>query len=341
MDREVSGLCVSGWRPKEIVPVSLDLARRARRVDIVWPNAPDSETPWSKIEDDLAAEKQVLCIVNLKRHALRLFRSLEEKGVGDLFHLSTSMCPKHREVVLSEIRSRLDSGQPCHLISTQCVEAGVDLDFPVVYRAWGPLEAIIQAAGRCNRNGRARSGSVRVFVPEQEEGKRGRYPDGAYQQAADVLAQMLRYRGAERLNPFLPEIIDEYYKTVFKLMGPSEESDVVNAILGRNFVEVNQKYRLIDGDTVNVLVPYDLDIWRDLKEEVQTSFLSRSWMARARPYTVNLFRPRNDDLVAHYLDPIPVNWKQKSEEWFVYVGEGHYYHDVGLVPPEADACWMV
>ena len=251
------------------------------------------------------------------------------------------MCPKHRESVLREIRVRLESGQPCRLVSTQCVEAGVDLDFPVVYRAWGPLEAIIQAAGRCNRNGRVQSGSVRVFVPEREDGEQIRYPDGAYRQAADVLAQMYRHRGAEKLDPFLPEVIEEYYRTVFKLMGSAEESEVVNAIRERNFVEVNRKYRLIEGDTVNVLVPYDLDVWRALRDEVQASFLSRSWMARARPYTVNLFRPRNDALVARYLDPVPVNWKQKSEEWFVYIGEGHYNKDVGLAPPENEVCWMV
>ncbi|MDD5307789.1 MAG: CRISPR-associated helicase Cas3' [Deltaproteobacteria bacterium] len=340
MDRDVRKLCMPGWRPTEIVPAGLALARRARRVDVVWPDAPDDETPWSRLVDDLAAENQILCVVNLKRHAVRVFQSLAEKGVRELFHLSTSMCPKHRETVLANVRAHLLAGQPCRLVSTQCVEAGVDLDFPVVFRAWGPLEAIVQAAGRCNRNGRAKAGTVRVFVPETEEGRRSQYPDGAYQQAADVLAQMLRQHGAERFDLHDPEIIHEYYRAVFRLMGSSDESELMNSILERNFVEVDRNYRIIDGDTINVLVPYDRDVWQTLKDEVQTTFLSRPWMTRARPYTVSLFRPRGDAPVAHYLDPVPVNWKQKSDEWFVYVGEGHYDRDLGLVPPEADGCWM-
>lgn len=341
MDEDVRRLCTAGWKPAEIVPKSLDLARRARRVEVAWPEAPDTVTPWSKVVEDLGAENQALCIVNLKRHAVRLFRSLSVRGIDGLFHLSTSMCPKHREVVLDEVRSRLAAARPCRLISTQCVEAGVDIDFPVVYRAWGPLEAIVQAAGRCNRNGRATSGKVRVFVPEFEEGRRGRYPDRAYQQAADVLAQMLRSRKGGALDPHDPEVNREYYGAVFKLMESADESEIVAAIRDRDFVEVDRKYRLIDGDTVNVLVPYDRNVWRALKEEAQATFLTRSWMARARPYTVSLFRPRGDAPVAHYLDPVPVNRKQKSDEWFVYVGEEHYDRDLGLVPPEIDACWMV
>src|SRR5208283_1238333 len=93
--------------------------------------------------DDLAAEiaqlPRVLCIVNLKRHAVRLATKLGELGVKGLLHLSTNLCPAHREKVLRRIDARLVRDEPICLIATQCVEAGVDLDFPAVYRALAPL----------------------------------------------------------------------------------------------------------------------------------------------------------------------------------------------------------
>ena len=104
------------------------------------------------------------------------------RGTPGLAHLSTNLCPAHREQVLAAVRGRLDRGEPCTLVATQCVEAGVDIDFPLVYRALGPLESIAQAAGRCNRNGRlGHLGEVEVFRPEDD-----RYPPGGYTQAAHV-----------------------------------------------------------------------------------------------------------------------------------------------------------
>lgn len=117
----------------------------------------------------LRAEPQVLCIVNSRRHAAELFRTL---GDPDAFHLSASMCAAHRSDALDQIRSGLQSGRavPCRVVSTQVIEAGVDVDFPAVYRAAAGLDAIAQAAGRCNREGRLadeqgrpRPGRVAVF----------------------------------------------------------------------------------------------------------------------------------------------------------------------------------
>lgn len=352
MDKDVRKLCVAGWSPAEIVPEDLDLAERARRVEVHWPEKSDETTPWSKISTELAEQRQVLCIVNLKRHAVSLFKTLADREAKGLFHLSTSMCPKHRETVIGEVRRRIESRvandecRPCRLVSTQCIEAGVDIDFPVVFRAWGPLEAIVQAAGRCNRNGKDASGEVRVFIPETENGRRrSMYPDGTYQQAADVLSQMLRKYGPRKLDIHDPDMIAEYYRAVFKLMDSVESSDVVTAILNRDFVEVDRKYRLIDNDSINVLVPYDKNKWRSLKDEVMNTGLTRSWIARARPYTVSLFRPGSKDDVIRYLDPVPIRGKKKSgersEEWFVYTEEDHYRHDIGLLPPVDDEILMV
>ena len=108
---------------------------------------------WAEVAEEMASYEQSLCIVNLKRHALELFSELKELCDINLFHLSTNMCPAHRNKILDDVRKCLKDGSPCRLVATQCVEAGVDIDFPVVFRSWGPLDSLSQAAGRCNRNG--------------------------------------------------------------------------------------------------------------------------------------------------------------------------------------------
>ena len=131
--------------------------------------------------------------MNLKRHALRLLDELTHLGTDALFHLSTNMCPAHRQAKLSEIRHRLDTGKPCRLVSTQCIEAGVDVDFPFVLRALAPLDAVAQAAGRCNRNGKTVTAVMQVFVPEDED-----FPDAAYRRGCSRYKKSPRSVGPRR-----------------------------------------------------------------------------------------------------------------------------------------------
>ena len=112
----------------------------------------------------LAHERAALCIVNTRRHARELFGRLETEG--DAVHLSAAMTPAHRSEILQEVRRRLMEGSGCRVISTQLVEAGVDLDFPVVYRSLAGLDSLVQAAGRCNRNGRMVRGITYLFRSE-------------------------------------------------------------------------------------------------------------------------------------------------------------------------------
>ena len=157
---------MSGWQPLEIVPDHPALFASLKRVQVTWPADGERRT-WDDLAEEIQGTDQVLVVVNLKRHALALMEALGD--TPDVVHLSTNLCPEHRRAVLDRVRASLHGGQPCRLISTQCVEAGVDLDFPRVYRALAPLEAIAQAAGRCNREGRqnaqGRLGEVIVFEP--------------------------------------------------------------------------------------------------------------------------------------------------------------------------------
>ncbi len=342
LDGAVRKFCASGWEPREIVPEGLQLFERARRTQVRWPRSGEPPTTWSDLATELAAEPQALCIVNLKRHAWALLDALEADRPDDLFHLSTSMCPAHRRGVLGKVRQRLKAGERCRLISTQCVEAGVDVDFPVVYRAWAPLEAIAQAAGRCNREGRREVGEVRVFRPEAQLGRL--YPDSAYEQAAQVTDTLLRQRGPEDLDLSMPALFDQYYARLYTLQDPkgydyhTTRDELIRAIYERDFPEVAQNYRLITQDAINVLVPYDPKAFAALAREVRQTGLTYEWILRARAHAVGLFRPRAEQFVITHLEPARLPRNQgDSEDWFVYLTSDHYDERRGLMPPQADS----
>ncbi len=340
LDERIKPLAVTGWSPREIVPRTLDLFERARRIEVLW--EVDVPRSWESIADDLVGAGTALCIVNLKRHALRLASFLLERRVPGLFHLSTNLCPAHREKVLSEVRQRLDDKLPCLLISTQCVEAGVDVDFPLVLRAFGPLDAIAQAAGRCNRNGLLPGrGTVRVFLPEDEQ-----YPPGGYQQAADVTRMLLKERGPQGMDLQSPELFDRYYRTLYDLTGISvgdqgKAKELLDSIGRWGFPDTAALYRLIDQDAVNVLVPYAADVFAGLAAELKRAGkLTTAWVRRARPHTVNLYRPKENDPIRHYLQPAPLGRKgEESKDWFVLLKKSLYDRDLGLTGVSEDA-WI-
>lgn len=138
-----------------------------------------------QLAEEICARKQSLCIVNTVGHARKLFEHIGE-GKGH-YHLSARMCPAHRRAKLCEIRERLNREQSCHLISTQVVEAGVDIDFPVVYRSLAGLDSIAQAAGRCNRNNKIQEGGS-VFIFRSEHPRADSYFRDTAQCAAQVMA---------------------------------------------------------------------------------------------------------------------------------------------------------
>ncbi len=188
LDNAVKKAHAPSWQPHEIVSNSADLFTPMKRVDVTW-SSPDEAMKWDTLAEQLAESPQALCIVNLKRHAKTLWEKLND---ANTLHLSTNLCAAHRQDVLATVRTLLLANEPVRLIATQCVEAGVDVDFPFVMRAWGPLDAIIQAAGRCNREGRcAGFGELQVFLPEDEA-----YPPGGYEQAAQVTKMLFRECGA-------------------------------------------------------------------------------------------------------------------------------------------------
>lgn len=132
-----------------------------KRVEITLPEDFSTSVDWPELAEEVSEHRQALTIVNTRAHARELYAHLPP----DTHHLSASMCGQHRAHVLAEIKAKLQCQKPVRVVSTQLVEAGVDLDFPVVFRALAGLDSIAQAAGRCNREGGLGKGQVKVFVP--------------------------------------------------------------------------------------------------------------------------------------------------------------------------------
>lgn len=198
--RDSFGIGIDINSVREIIPDPVSLYKTLERV-VVEDVGP---LPDESLVDRLRIYDRVLCVVNTRSHARELFDQLSgEEGV---FHLSAQMCPAHRSSVLQEIRDRLESGNPCRLISTQLIEAGVDIDFPVVFRSMAGLDSIAQAAGRCNRNGKL-ADHGRLFVFSSEHAARERF----ISETANVAAQVLPLHD----NPLDLDTIEHYFRLYY------------------------------------------------------------------------------------------------------------------------------
>ncbi|BFU90901.1 MAG: CRISPR-associated helicase/endonuclease Cas3 [Nitrospira sp.] len=337
LNEAVKKHAVSGWQPIEAVPEHPALFAALERVVVRWPEAGEKRS-WSQLADELRDVDQVLVVVNLKRHALTLLNELT--GTESVFHLSTNLCAEHRRAVLHRVRKRLKYGKTCRLISTQCVEAGVDLDFPLVYRALAPLEAVAQAAGRCNREGRMKKmGQVVVFEPDEVESWRRRYPTHTYYQAAEVTRTLLvLQRGALDIND--PALFRDYYRRLYDLNNPDSQNQTLNdAIMALDFAEIARCYRLIDQSAIQVLVPW-ADRWEEfdtLRIEAEREGISAGWMRRAQGLAVSVYRT-NDGPPAWAI-PAKLRRGGVSDEWFIL--EGDFYDDtLGLNPPKGEQVFI-
>ena len=281
LDNAVKKFVPEGWCPSEVAPDHARLYDALRRYEVQWPGNGETKN-WSTLAEEIQGEEQVLCVVNLKSHTAEILGKI--KGTDTVSHLSTNLCAYHRRVVLDEVRARLKNGDPCRLISTQCVEAGVDVDFPVTYRAMAPLEAIAQAAGRCNREGRLitetgkrRMGEVRVFEPSLEGNWRKLYPTFTYYQATKVTETMLIMAGGTGLDLNDPAVFRDYYHRLYDLSKPeAKNQELTDALSAVDFVRVAQEYRLIDRTTIQVLVPYmpKIDLFEELRQEQDVAGIS-------------------------------------------------------------------
>jgi len=245
----------------------------------------------AELAEKLLVENQsLLCIVNRKADARELAEMLP---ADQTIHLSTNMCAAHRLDVLAEIRRRLLDSERLLVISTSLVEAGVDLDFPVVYRALAGLDSIAQAAGRCNREGKLDVGRTVVFMPEHQ-------PDYV-KSAASISTDFLKPEKLDRI--FLPDTFRTYFNEYFFMKG----TDALDAFGIRNllppkaeeicFQTAAEKFRLIDdGWQVGLIVPFG-DAPKFVDQLVAGFGGEKSLFRKLQRFTVNVSRRTLDTLL--------------------------------------------
>ncbi|KAA3628873.1 MAG: CRISPR-associated endonuclease Cas3'' [Proteobacteria bacterium] len=275
---------------REIITDPDTLYRDLKRVEVNLPSDLNTPAAWEVLAREMAAHDSVLAIVNTRKHARELHRFM----LPGTLHLSALMCGAHRSAVIDDIKASLKTGAPTRVVSTQLVEAGVDLDFPVVYRALAGLDSIAQAAGRCNREGwlnaEGRMGVVKVFVPPQPA------PLGMLRTGEDACKSVLHGYSGDVLDRALFSRYFErlYHDCELDAEGIGKLLEVDGGKLAVNFRTAAERFRLIkDGDTVPVLVLYR---GRDGKDGTIDTLIGtlhkegpQRWLMRKlQRYTVNV-----------------------------------------------------
>jgi CRISPR-associated endonuclease/helicase Cas3 len=297
-----------------------------RRVQYEWRT--ESAVTWEEVAGWMRAEPRALAVVNTKRDALALLDALRDP---DALHLSTLLCGAHRREVIAAVRARLATGAPCRLVATQVVEAGVDLDFPLVLRALGPLDGIIQAAGRCNREARLpENGRVIVFRPAA-----GGLPLGYYQKATGITEELV---AAGPLDLDDPATSRAYFQRLYGTRDPDPHS--IQRLRGELlFPEVARSFRMIDdADTLTVVVPYgtleqqtQVGTWlAELRQgDPRRGAYGRGVLRALQPYMVTV---RKREAARHEQRGLLAPVTEGVGEW-----QGRYDRVRGLVPEDRDA----
>lgn len=268
--------------------------------------------------EKLSAEKQALCIVNTKKKAQRIFRKLEGDGV---YHLSTSMYPQHRRRVLEKIRKRLSHGEKCILISTSLVEAGVDLDFQNVYRQLAGVDSMIQAAGRCNREGKRNKEDSSVFFFQFDEKE---YVPG--QRLQIDVSKMLLSEGADIASL---QGNQKYFKALYHFRGESlDKKKILEEFRNKryNFAKAASDFRLIEENTKTVFIPLEPEA-AELLKQIGYHGYTKSGMRKAGQYCVQLYENefekfRGAGMVRLVSEDLP--------DFYELVKEDAYCDDTGL-----------
>lgn len=334
----INTLTTLPWKSQEIITTPLPPLQKVKIR--IHPDTIHDQTELAKL---LSTYPSVCCVLNTKKDARLTYKAYKalNPAFKNIFHISTSMCAMHRKKILSEIRLLLDANQPVVLITTQCIEAGTDIDFPVLWRHIAPLDSIDQAIGRCNREGKLTSfGEVVIFKLQDNVDNIYHYPDPRYQYLASLSMSILK------TNPYQNGITDFMLKAFYRkaIMGADNQPEATSIredIRCIDFENVGKNYKLILDDTVSILVPYDQKVYDQLCKDVEVYGANRKWMRMAQAYCVNVF-------TQEFLKKLQPSGKIKecplfnksgirvgtSENFFILRDVADYSNLIGLIVPQ-------
>ena len=280
----------------------------------------------TEIVSRLSTHPQVLCIVNTRKTARRIFTTLrnshpDENDTHRCYHLSALMCPKHRSQVIRQIKQQLAEGKACRVVSTQLIEAGVDIDFPFVYRAPAGIDSLAQAAGRCNREGRLEDkGQLFIFSHPEPP------PPGYFRRRADIAAEVMRHHD----DPLSLESVEEFFKFLYwRQRDHLDENGILEDLNAGTrkgdfpFKDIAERFKLIKDSMVSIIIPFDNEA-NNLIQSIRFAEDNFGSSRRAQQYTVQV-------------PPWEANYLEESgaieiinNQFRVLSNMSLYHNDVGL-----------
>lgn len=307
---------------REIVPdpATLHDSLRRTRIEPIGPCGDEA------LAETLAERERVLCIVNTRAHAAELFQRLHTARPEDTFHLSARMTPAHRSQALDTIRAALNSeGRACRVVTTQLIEAGVDVDFPEVFRAMAGLDSITQAAGRCNREGRHALGVVRVFEPERS------LTFSDWKRRAAIAAEVM----AKYPDAAAPDATRAFFRELFNLLqgGGLDRKQVLHRLtegcrhLTFPFKSVAEEFTFIETEMEPVIVPRGAQAEDCVNKLREGNFGSDVFRALAQ-HTVQI-HPNEAAALARARDIEPLGAESGARLWWLS-NKGLYDEALGL-----------
>ena len=314
---------------RELAPDPDGLASRLRRTRIVQGGEMDD----AALIRALAPQPQALMIVNSRKHALALFRSAKAEGMEALVHLTTRQYPAHRRRILESVRLRLQDGQACRLIATSLVEAGVDLDFPIGWRAEAGLDSVVQAAGRVNREGRLRwhDCPLTVFTA----------PDHPTPQEVAELAKAMRSTATKFDDLLSLPAIQDWFTEVYwkaginRLGNKMVESFKLSRTTDFPFRTAAEGYRMIDSSMVPVIIPIE-DTALEAVTQLGDAWITSGPLARKlQPFTVQI-PVKAREILRRTQKGSFHHPKLRGDQFFVLDDPSLYHDETGLHWEEAE-----
>ena len=303
-------------KPMEIIEDPEVLYKALKRTEVEYIDELSDAALVSRI-DEL---DQVLIIVNTRNHAQKIYEALPKEN---LFHLSAKMCSVHRSEMLKEIRVKLKRREPCRVISTQLIECGVDISFPVVYRALTGIDSIAQAAGRCNREGELDKGKVYVFNSTEDYGKAIMYQSRTAECGREVLTNFQ--------DPLSLEAISKYFQLLYDI--EKDRLDIKNIMdnfeerakeLAFSFEKTAKDYKLIE-ETESLIIPYNETACSLIKAFKYSEF-PNSLIRKLQPYTISIHEMQLKKLINEGVVSL------EGDRFYILSFKDNYYDEnTGLV----------